>query len=604
MAPDALPVAPNPPTDPLLQAKSFGPYRLERKAGAGSIGAVYLGLHLVLNLRHAVKVLHPSLRSDPAHLSRFLREARLTGKLRHPYIIPIVAADRAGDIYYLAMPFIEGETLSDRIARGGPLPPAAAVRYTWMIARALEYAHSLGVVHRDIKASNVLVDRTDTARLMDFGLVCMMPQPGGKSASQTTDAAAVVGTPQYMPPEQWQGGAVDARSDLFSLGVTLYHLLTREYPFPGRTVTEIGACIQTGSPVPLRERRSDVEPRLADLAERAIQRDPGRRFQTARDFALALESWLKSQGAPAPGAVVKAAGASASGAAGRPDPAAQEPLGFARLTDRMDRIPALPLVFHEVRKLASDRTTDAQTLVDVIEKDPALTARVLKLANSAITSFRTRVGGLKLAVSLLGNSHILGLTSSVLVLQNFRRPAGAKFDPARFWNHGMLTGCCALQLNKHFQLGIRDDLFTYGMIHDIGKIVIYENLPAEFDRIISLYEGGVPFRQAEVRVLGVDHTVVGALLGEQWKLPNDMVECIRSHHELPETVRTPLEQLRMLVFLANVLAHLEEARQTSGKYPALRPDFLARVRLTQAEAEQLAAAAFVVSDAMREHVMQ
>ncbi len=575
-----------PSDDPILSRAELGPYEITGKVGEGNMGAVYLGHHRQRNVKHALKVLHPHRAAVPDFLTLFLREARLAGRLDHPNLVPVYGADRADEFYYVAMPFIDGVTLA-RMVKVRPLASARAAGYVLQVCRGLEHAHKRNLVHRDVKAANVMVDGRDVARLTDFGLVREMAGRTGvtfrRRRHEEPETLRVLGTPQYMPPEQWNAEAVDGRCDLFALGVTLYHLLTGEYPFTGRTVFEICADVLRGKPVPVTRHRPGIHAGLAAIVEKAIQGDPARRYPNAGEMAKAIAGWLREHGkAPPPARRTEAPSGGTSAGKQRAVP------DFARLVERLDRIPALPLVCQEVGRLAARRTTDARTLARAIEKGPALSTRVLRLANSAIYAFRRKVTSLNLAVSLLGNNNIYRLALSVAVVRQFRRPGGSRFNPARFWAHGALTGCVCVELNAHLGLDRRDDVFTFGLLHDVGKIAIYENLPEEFNRIIALFEKGTPYRQAEQMILGFDHTLVGALLAEQWQLPNPYVECIRSHHQMPPGLDTPTDRLRFLVFFGNAIAHMMEAKLSTGTYPILKPEFLARLRLTQESLQALA----------------
>ncbi|MCL4731964.1 MAG: protein kinase, partial [Planctomycetes bacterium] len=302
--------------DPILSRSApLGPYTIVRKLGQGGMGGVYLGMHKVLQVHHAIKVIHPRLVADPKVLERFMREARHAAKLNHPNIVPVLGADTVDGIPYIAMPYVDGKTLS-QIAAQSPLSVHASVRYVHMVANALAYAHSRKVIHRDIKPANIMVDEDNVAKLMDFGLVRDMSQNAepGATSDQLTMAGLIVGTPQYMPPEQWHGEGLDHRCDIFSLGATLYFLVSGNFPYPGRNTQEIFRAIMAGKPIPLAQRVAGISPELAAIVDRAVQCDADARHATAGEFATALEQWWASN---PPGSGTKqlmAQAASASGA--------------------------------------------------------------------------------------------------------------------------------------------------------------------------------------------------------------------------------------------------------------------------------------------------
>ncbi len=604
----------------LLQAgQTFGPYEVLRKLGEGSMGTVYLGRHRDRCDVHAIKVILPQLAATPYIVKRFQMEAQIASRLAHPNIIHVLGSGVERGLPYLAMPYVEGDTL-DRVYRRGGLTLHQGVRYTYMIANALHHTHRSQIIHRDVKPGNIMVDPRRVARLMDFGLVWDLTrgrEGQGDTSSEDADALTV-GTPQYMPPEQWKCSHVDVRSDLFALGVTLFHVITGGYPYMGYSIAEVCSKILAGRPTPALEVDPGLDPALAEILDRPVQSDPRLRYQTGDEFARALADWWRAHPPPPweglPAEIDGAAVPVHPEVGGQPAPprppvpAAPAPVAVGAalpvtedavisgaqreslisLVSKLEQIPALPLVYHEVRRLTAVRTTDARTVVEALEKDPGLCGKVLKLANTAIFGFRGKITNLHLAVSLLGNGHILGMTSALAILKHFRRSGDGKFDPKQFWWHSILTGCCVAELNGYYKYEIRDDLFTFGLLHDIGKIAVYENLPDKFDRIIFLYQKGVPYRQAEIKILGADHTVVGALVAQGWKLPEDYVEVIRSHHAWDGNLKTATDKRKFLVFLGNIIAHMIEARQAQGKYPTMKPPFLEKFRFTQVSIEGLA----------------
>ncbi|MBK8206998.1 MAG: SUMF1/EgtB/PvdO family nonheme iron enzyme [Planctomycetes bacterium] len=277
--------------DPLLNKGELGPYKIERKLGQGAMGGVYLARHRVLDVYHAIKVIHPKLIGDQTLVERFLREARNTARLKHMNIVQVVGADQVDGIYYLAMEFVEGKTL-EQIMRSPGLNLHDAVRYIHMVANALAYAHSRNIIHRDIKPANIMINEEDIAKLMDFGLVRDVGQPeGAESGEQLTMAGYIMGTPQYMPLEQWQGEGVDHRSDIYALGATLYVMLCGKLPFPGKNARDIFRNVLTSQAKLVNEHNPDIDRDLAAIVHKAIAPEKDDRYQTTQEFALALEAW-------------------------------------------------------------------------------------------------------------------------------------------------------------------------------------------------------------------------------------------------------------------------------------------------------------------------
>ena len=246
---------------------------------------VYLAQDLKHGRQVAIKVLRPELAAALAR-ERFLREITTTANLRHPHILPLFDSGEAGEFLFYVMPFVEGESLRDRLAREKQLPVDDALRIAREVADALHYAHSYGVVHRDIKPANILLENGH-AVVADFGIAQAVTAAGSEALTET---GLSLGTPLYMSPEQAAGDTMDGRSDQYALGCVLYEMLGGEPPFTGRTVQAIMARRLT-DPVPsLRTVRESVPVDVEQAINRALSKAPADRFATAKQFAEALES--------------------------------------------------------------------------------------------------------------------------------------------------------------------------------------------------------------------------------------------------------------------------------------------------------------------------
>ena len=272
----------------------LGPYEIIASVGAGGMGQVYKARDTRLDRTVAVKILPPYFAHDPQLRQRFDREARTVAALNHPHICVLHDIGEQDGIAYLVMEYLEGETLASRLARG-PLPPDEVVRYGTEIADALDRAHRHGVIHRDLKPANVMLTRTG-AKLLDFGLA--RPPVESVFSSETrapgdtpiTQAGVLVGTLQYMAPEQLESGPVDARTDIFALGAVLYEMCTGERAFPGENQASIIASIINRQPPMPSTRRPSLPPALDHIVWRALSKNPDDRWQTARDVYLELRS--------------------------------------------------------------------------------------------------------------------------------------------------------------------------------------------------------------------------------------------------------------------------------------------------------------------------
>src|SRR2546427_4584711 len=240
-----------------FQSALAGRYSLEREVGRGGMGVVYLAREVRLDRPVAIKLLPPSKTADPKLRERFLREARTAAKLSHPNVISIHAVEETGGFVFFAMAYVEGETLTERVRRRGPLPPSEAARILRDVAWALAYAHGQGVVHRDVKPDNILIEQGSGRVLVaDFGIAGVVAGAGALVAGE------VVGTPEFMSPEQALGEAVDARSDLYSLGVVGYFALSGTLPFEAAKATDVLAKQVTEAAPPLASAAPGVPRRL------------------------------------------------------------------------------------------------------------------------------------------------------------------------------------------------------------------------------------------------------------------------------------------------------------------------------------------------------
>ena len=263
-------------------------YRVTRELGAGGMATVFLATDLKHNRQVAIKVLRPDLAAGVGP-ARFLREIGIAAMLQHPHIVPVYDSGQADGLLYYVMPFIEGESLRDKLLRDGPLPPADAARIAREVADGLAYAHKRGIVHRDIKPANILLSQGH-AVVADFGIARALTTSGD---GQLTQGGVAVGTPSYMSPEQAFGEtAIDGRTDVYALGVVLYEALAGSPPFRGTTPQAVVAQVLS-RPVP---RLSSDSLGLQAVIERAMAKEPGDRFATAEQLRAALDAVASGTG--------------------------------------------------------------------------------------------------------------------------------------------------------------------------------------------------------------------------------------------------------------------------------------------------------------------
>jgi CHASE2 domain-containing sensor protein len=265
------------------QLLRLGRFEIIGEIGSGAMGKIYEGFDPTINRRVAIK----TIRTDVAALGgerlrqRFLREAQAAGALNHPNIVTIYQADEAGPYSFIAMEFLEGETLAEIIEKRAPMPLEEIFRIVTPICEALDYAHRSGVVHRDIKPANIMITKAGIVKVMDFGIAHI-------DYSTLTREGAVLGTPSYMSPEQIRGEKVDGLSDIFSLGVVVYEMATGHRPFLGESLATISSRILSNMPILASDLNPNLSPALDAVLVQAMAKDKANRFQNAKAFAEAL----------------------------------------------------------------------------------------------------------------------------------------------------------------------------------------------------------------------------------------------------------------------------------------------------------------------------
>ena len=281
-----------------------GRYDLREELGRGAMGVVFHGFDPTIGRDVAVKTLRLSEAgtglSREELIGRFQTEARAAGLLTHPNIVVVFDAGEEDGLFYITMEFVEGRSLQSLIDAHQPFPVPRVLKLMEQVCSALDFAHQHNVVHRDIKPANLMLTSDDIVKITDFGTAKIL-QFG------TAQTAHVMGTPSYMSPEQVKGKPVDGRSDIFSLGVILYELMTGEKPFPGQNITTVIYKIINEEPIPPRSLDSSIHPGLSAVISRALAKDPAARYQSCHELLSALKNYHEMVG---PDATVRMAPAS------------------------------------------------------------------------------------------------------------------------------------------------------------------------------------------------------------------------------------------------------------------------------------------------------
>jgi serine/threonine protein kinase len=397
----------------LRDGTRLGKYQIVRLLGQGGMGAVYEAFHTEIGKRVAIKTLAPAVAAIPGARQRFLREAQLTSRLRHPHIVDLNDMGSEGRIAYLVMELLAGEDLANRLERAGVFSPRELVDLMLPVCSALVTAHEAGIVHRDLKPQNIFLASGHhgvVPKVLDFGI---SKSSDTDAASSLTSTGSVIGTPHYLAPEQIKDArTASAASDQYALGVILYKCLTGENPFEGESIFAVLQAIVTQTPVPLRERRADLPEGFARIVERAMNPLPWERFGSVRELGRVLLPYAS----PKARAIWEESFTRTSDA-----PAVAEP-------PRSSHTMPMPTPEPRPRRLAAEHTT-AKARLDSGTLSPAVTdTGAAHLGADASSRRRTMIGGTLLGVALAVGGFVLVTRASPAPQP--RLPAAAVSAPA------------------------------------------------------------------------------------------------------------------------------------------------------------------------------
>ena len=278
-----------------LVGETIGPHRIIKQLGSGGMGQVYLAEDFRLGRRIALKLLSRSLTGDSLSRKRFLREARVASALDHPNICTIYEVGEARGWCFIAMQYVEGQTLRE-VIRGRPLSLDSMLSLSLQVADALAAAHSQGIIHRDIKSGNIIITERGQAKVLDFGLAKPFEREAGRAVDELTRTGAVHGTPAYMSPEQARGERADYCSDIFSLGVVMYEMATGRLPFKGESPAEMMNAVINQPHTPVVELKKEVPATLSAVIDRALAKEPADRYQSVAELIADLRKVLEQTG--------------------------------------------------------------------------------------------------------------------------------------------------------------------------------------------------------------------------------------------------------------------------------------------------------------------
>lgn len=544
-----------------LVGKVVGGYRLVTALRSGGMGTVYYAEHALIGRRAAIKVLRPEISRDPQVLARFLTEARAANDIRHPNVVEITDIGQHGDLHFIVMSFLEGETLGERLERDKTLDESAAVRIVRQIASALAAAHDHGIVHRDLKPENVFLlnhpDYPDYVKVLDFGIAKLIgPQQSG--VAHNTMVGTAIGTPAYMSPEQCRGDAsLDHRSDIYSLGVMLYEMMVGTVPFRADSTTDILLAHVQTPPIPPVEINPKVSKHMNDAILRALQKDPAQRFASMRELRDAVENLSR------PAAKLSAAEEETF------EKREKREATFVvdKLSDiirkRLDGdalvIPSMPAIALQCMSALEDPNRTFRRVGELVGKDPVLASRVLRLANSAAFPGKSPATTLENAISRMGTEGLRTALVHYSMYQAFSsRDERIQAAFRGIWEHSLAVALIAKELAGLLEAPESVDpgvAYLAGLLHDVGKPVVAALL-LEAEKLMSMHKTAVPWISHTVwkRVVDGSHRSVGVALAQHWKLPPAIGSAVEkcSGYDLGE----PLSSSNV-VCLANAYAKVQ-----------------------------------------------
>ena len=519
-----------------LVGQVFGGYRLVTALRSGGMGTVYYAEHTVIGRRAAVKVLHPDVSRNPQLVARFLTEARAANDIRHPNVVEITDLGQSGDVHYIVMSFLEGETLGERLEREKVLDESTTVRIVRQIASALAAAHDHGIVHRDLKPENVFLlnhpDYPDYVKVLDFGIAKLIG-PQQANAPHNTVLGMVIGTPAYMSPEQCRGQAeLDHRSDIYSLGIMLYEMLTGTVPFRRDSTADVLLAHVRDQPVPPLDLNPKLSRHISDAIVRALDKDPALRFASMRELRDAIENVVR----PA-----KAAAAAAAIEEETFEKREKREASFVvdKLTDiilkRLDSdnllVPAMPAIAVQCMRLLEDPNQTFRMVGELVGKDPLLASRVLRLANSAAFPARTPATTLEQAIPRMGTEGLkLALVHYSMYQAFSSRDARIQSAFRGIWEHSLAVALIAKEIAG--QMAGQDAVdpgvaYLAGLLHDVGKPVVAALL-LEAEKLASVHKSALPWISHNVwrRVVDRSHRNIGVALSRRWQLPAEISSAV------------------------------------------------------------------------------
>jgi len=535
----------------LVSGTQLGHYVITDKIAQGGMGTVFKALEPALERYVAIKVLRPEYAANANYVQYFQEEARAVAALRHPNIIPIFYIGQEGNVVFFSMSYIEGETFENWIESNRWFTEEHAKWFLSHAVAALHSAHKANIVHLDIKPANFLIDRGNNIMLTDFGLA----QKIVKEASEVGEREAF-GTPAYVSPEQINRAPTDQRTDIYSLGATLFHLMTGQQPFNGPTLEDIiWGHLEKPFPVEL-AREANVPTGWIHLMKKMMEREPDKRFADYRELREALDSVhsfrYETQQIEAPLAAkrvsVPRSGSNTQTLHGLMAKTKQQwtvsetktgsslRLSKAQLVEAMkNRLEPLQvnLLINTIRDLCHPRAEDPNALAEVMDKVPGYEPAVKLLVNFMIGPDNDGESAEKMkpaeALETLGLERARNLAITFFAL-NYENPKSPTFDWTPLWRHSITVGVVMDFIYDALDLRRTGFEYATGTFHDIGKMILSELFPfAYFTCMNKSVNQSIPLAQTEREMFKITHAEIAAEWLRNNDLPGGLVDAIAQH---------------------------------------------------------------------------
>ncbi|MFZ2162409.1 MAG: protein kinase [Sideroxyarcus sp.] len=524
-----------------MAEKKIGRFTIIRELGKGAQGAVYLAFDPQLERQVAIKTLRPG----AAHTEALLREARIVSKLQHANIVPVYDAGESQGGPYLVCAYVEGGTLQQML-KDGALSAVKSAEITCSLLDALEYAHQQGVMHLDIKPGNIMIGQRGQPLLMDFGIARLMKE-------QSEDSQEVIGSPQYMAPECISNGKVDASSDLYSVGMVLYEMVTGIPAFTGDNAFNVMNRVVHEPVVAPSVHNPALDEKLEAIILKSISKRKEERYPNAATMRNALQEYL---------------GAISATVAN--DTHSTLDFLLRRMRSKSD-FPALSSIITEINKIVASESDSANKLARVILQDFALTNKMLRLVNTvSYGQFGGNISTVSKAVVIMGFETVRNIAMSLIMLEFMQNKALASQLKDEVIG-SFFSGVLAIQLAVGRNIRDAEELMICSMFQNLGRMLVTYYFFEESQEISRLIEQGQSEDQAAVKVLGLTFNEIGIGVAKSWNFPKRLLEGMEKlpAGEPVKKPKLPIEHVRATVSMANELCEIATTTDPHEKSQSL-----------------------------------